>query len=210
MTDAYLVFGIVEGQGDVEALPALLEHIAGWRLRLGKPPVYRLRSGLFLNNKEKRKKCFERVRFMAASALAAGQRGCVLILMDTDIMDKGENCCQKWLAGDQAAEILADIERVFAGIPSLLVLAEQEYESWLVAGLGGDDQGDPKKWLGENRTLWDKPASEGDVRPSKGYSSKVDQKIATSSPSFNIELAAKKSASFRRLRERLLKMAESG
>ena len=145
---------------------------------------------------------------MAAKALAAGQRGCVLILMDTDIMDEGENCCQKWLAGDQAAEILADIELVFAGIPSLLVLAEQEYESWLVAGLGGDDQDDPKTWLGKNRKRWDKSELKDGVRPDEGYSSTVDQKIATRS--FNVELAAKKNASFRRLRERLLKMAECG
>ena len=209
MTDSCLVFGIVEGQGDVEALPALLTRIDDkGRLRLGKSPAYRLRSGLFLNDKEEREGCFAQVRRLAADALDAGQRVCVLILMDADKMGKNKNCCKEWLNNsNQAAEIFADIGRIFAGIPSLLVLAEKGYESWLVAGLDGSNPGDPKDWLKKHRQSWTTSDSKSG---SQVYKEVPDQKIATSSPKFNLDLAAKKNRSFRRLRERLLKMAEGG
>ena len=206
MTDSCLVFGIVEGQGDAHALQALLTRIDDkGRLRLGKHPAYRLRSGLFFKDKEERKDCFELVRGFAADALAAGQRVCVLILMDGDKAGNDKNCCKKWLNGDEAAEILADINRVFAKIPSLFVLAEKGYESWLVAGLDGSNPGKPKDWLKKHRQSWTTSDSKSG---SQVYKEVPDQKIATSSPNFNLDLAAKKNRSFKRLRERLLKMAE--
>jgi hypothetical protein len=148
------VASIVEGHGEVEALPALLHRIARASAFTGvlrvNPPI-RVKSGSFLGNRD-----YFRRQVMLATAKAAQAGGCVLILLDCD------DGCPATLGPD----LLEQARAVRANVDITVVLAYREFETWFVAaarslqGLRGlprdlepppDPLGirDAKGWLGK-------------------------------------------------------------
>ena len=183
MGGAFHLFPIVEGYGEIEAVPKLLHKI--WSsdkcaLRVENP--YRIPNGTFIHKAEKRRKCMNSVMHKCRPHLPHGG---VLILIDAD-----SPCCKNFLDGDKMKEINTDIKKIFGNdVLSFFALAEREYESWLVAGLGGGNEGAPKRWLKERFGQ---------------YSEVPDQKKLTSIPEFDIKRAYEINVSFRRFRERVL------
>ena len=146
---------IVEGHGEVDALPALLHRIgqaiASDRFLQVNPPI-RVKSGSFLNRPQ------ELRRFVQLAALKAeAKHGSVLILLDCD-----DDC-----PAQLGPRILKDSQAIRPDIPIFVALAYREYETWLIAsakalsgkaGLPGnlappgDLEGlrDAKGWLGKH------------------------------------------------------------
>ena len=189
MTPAeFHIFAIVEGYSEIDAVPKLLHRI--WTgdnypvLRTDEEP-YRVPKGSFIDNAEKRR------RALAWGGKQARKNGGgVVILMDAD-----SACCKDFLQSEKAAKIHADISEILESVPHFFALAEIEYESWLVAGLDGDNAGRPKKWLSRNP---EKTGLHGE------YKNMFHQAELTAK--FDIDLACQINVSFRRFREKVLKM----
>jgi Domain of unknown function (DUF4276) len=150
-----LVAPIVEGHGEVQALPGLLHRIAAAvsdqaTLRVNNP--IRVKSGSFLNDHDYFTKMVS-----LAGAKAAQSTGSVLILLDCD------DGCPATLGPD----LLSRAQRVRGDVSIAVVLAVREYETWFVTaarslrgqfGLPDDFEppGDPsairdaKGWLGRH------------------------------------------------------------
>ena len=145
---------IVEGHGEVDALPALLHSIrkalAATETLHVNPPI-RVKSGSFLSRRDD---YFSR-HIHLACAKAIARQGSVLILLDCD------DACPASLGPD----LLRDASAVGPNIPMFIALAYREYETWFIAaarslrgecGLPGDltPPSDPevfrdaKGWLG--------------------------------------------------------------
>jgi hypothetical protein len=117
---------IVEGHGEIEALPALLHRIAA---HMGKVLVVnrpiRVKAAKFLNDKEDFRKHIE-----LAAAKAIGNGGIALILLD----------CEDDCAAEMGPLILAKALAIRPDARFIVALATKEYESWFIAGvksLGG-------------------------------------------------------------------------
>lgn len=111
---------IVEGHGEVEALPALLHRIAntaGFQGRLRLNPPIRIKSGSFLNDGD-----YFRKQVTLATAKAAQAGGSVLIVLD----------CEDDCPGTLGPELLRRARAVRADVNTLVVLAYREYETWFV------------------------------------------------------------------------------
>lgn len=111
---------IVEGDGEVAALPVLLRRIAEWRT----PEVYvdvlapiRVYKDRFLNRDE------EFTRHLKLAAAKAGERGWILILLDAD-----DDCPMS-----KGLEIARRAAGVVPHRPIGVVLANREYEAWFIA-----------------------------------------------------------------------------
>lgn len=114
------VAAIVEGDGEVAALPALLRRLGEWRT----PDIYtqvlppiRVHRDRFLNRDE------EFRRHILLAAAKCGQDGWILVLLDAD------DDCPK----DLGKRIL---DRARAYVPHRrvsVVLANREYEAWFIA-----------------------------------------------------------------------------
>lgn len=112
---------IVEGDGDVEALPVLLRRITEEYQRFDVVIERPLRSprDRFLNRPE------EMSRMLAFAAARAGPQGCILVLLDAN-----GDCIAELVARHQA-----EVTR-FAGATGCgLVFAKSEFESWFIAGV---------------------------------------------------------------------------
>jgi hypothetical protein len=114
------VVAIVEGDGEVAALPILLRRINEWNSPesyvQALPPI-RVRRDRFLNRPE------EFHRHLLLAAAKCGEDGWILILLDAD-----DDC-----PAELGAEIL---KRAQACVPYRrvsVVLANREYEAWFVA-----------------------------------------------------------------------------
>ena len=190
MTDAgFHVFAIVEGKGELKAVPNLLHRL--WQankksppLRTGKQP-YKVHRDEFINNQVARREYLNEVGYRARQCC-----GGVLILLDTE-----KACCRDFLHGDKMKDIRTDINEILSGIPHFFALAEKGYESWLVAGFGGNntEKGVSKKWLNANKY------KTGRV---KNYRKTVDQRELTSQ--MDIQRARSVNPSFNRFCERFL------
>ena len=116
-----LIVPIVEGHGEVEALPVLIRRIFA-AFRPGMIPVVnppsRVKAGSFLQDRD----YFRKYVALAAAKAAQGD-GLVLILLD------GEDHCP----GTLGPRLLADAQAVRAGIPCAVALAHREYETWFLA-----------------------------------------------------------------------------
>jgi hypothetical protein len=182
------IASIVEGYGEVEALPVLLRRIGEWRTpsRFAQvmPPI-RVARDRFLNKPEE----FRRHLLLAAEK--CGENGWILILLDAD-----DDCPAE--LGRRTLEKACDIaphRRIS------VVLANREYEAWFLAAaeslngcrgfhtweLGEFDAEQPrnaKGWMGERmasgtyRETTDQPA----------FSAKID-----------LDQAFNRSRSFRKL-----------
>ena len=112
---------IVEGHGEVEALPALLHRIARSASFAGvlrvNPPI-RVKSGSFLADDD-----YFRKQVALATAKAAQAGGSVLILLD----------CEDDCPGTLGPALLKKAQAVRANVDIFVALAYREYETWFVA-----------------------------------------------------------------------------
>ena len=114
------IASIVEGRGEVEALPVLIRRIAlgldsGSDVNvlrpIRRPKGQLIRQGVLEHDVD-------------LAARKTGGKGCVLVLLDSD-----DGC-----PAADAPKLLARIRSARADIPSAIVLAKMEFEAWFLAG----------------------------------------------------------------------------
>ena len=187
---------IVEGQGEVQSVPALIHRICSERA-LNPPVIARpIRWG-----RDKLMKPGEAERAVQLAVKYAGASGGVLVLVDAD-----DDCPA------QAGPKLLARARVAAGaVPVSVSLACREYESWFLAaaecfrgfhGLPADLEapGNSEEIRGAKEWLRKAGAPGGSYRPG------VDQLPFTRR--LEVVLARERSASFRRFERVLLELME--
>lgn len=114
------VAAIVEGDGEVAALPVLLRRLAQWRtpeLYVEVPPLIRVAKDRFLNRPD------EFSRHLQLAATKCGEAGWILVLLDAD-----DDC-----PAHKGAEILARAKGIVPHRRVGVVLANREYEAWFIA-----------------------------------------------------------------------------
>ena len=114
------VASIVEGDGEVAALPVLLRRLGEWRTPLTQSQVLapiRVQKNRFLNRDE------EFSRHLLLAAKKSGTSGWILVLLDAD-----DDC-----PVTKASEILHRAKLVVPHKPVAVVLANREYEAWFIA-----------------------------------------------------------------------------
>lgn len=182
------VASIVEGDGEVAALPVLLRRLSQWR---GPPegldvlPPIRVNKDRFLNRSD------EFSRHLQLAALKCGADGWVLILFDAD-----DDC-----PADKGADVLARAQAIVPHRRVAVVLANREFEAWFIAaaeslngcrGFAFADQDllvapelprNAKGWIRE--------------RMPRGYGETTDQPAF--SARFDLAVAHERSRSFRKL-----------
>jgi hypothetical protein len=148
---------IVEGHGEVEAVPILLHRIASAvepnnPIRVNRP--IRVKAGSFLNDAG----YFEKYVTLA-SGKAAQENGSVLMILD----------CEDQCPAHLGPRLLAQAQAVRLDANYFVVLASREYESWFLAaaaslsGINGlpnqlvspanaEEIRDAKGWLGKQMT----------------------------------------------------------
>lgn len=142
---------IVEGHGEVEALPILLRRIAEHaemhcNLQVNQP--IRVKSGSFMNDKEYFQKYVK-----IAAAKAAQYHGSVLIVLDCD------DQCPARLGPD----LLKRARAVRGDVPCLVILAHREFETWFIAAAAS-----LRKQAGLPERLEAPPYLDG-IRDAKGW-----------------------------------------
>lgn len=184
---------IVEGDGEVRALPLLLRRIAEWRM----PGVYvdvpmpiRVQKDRLLNRRD------QFVRYLLLAREKAGLDGHVLLLLDAD------DDCPK----DMAAALQSQASLVIPDRKVSVVLANREFEAWFIAsaqslvGVRGFAPG-PEDLHADAERPRDAKGWMGSRMPS-GYGETTDQ------PAFaaclDVALAHERSRSFRKLCKELL------
>ena len=159
---------IVEGDGEVAALPILLRRLGAWQspdISFIVPPPIRVRRDRFLNREDE----FRRMLLLAAAK--CGTSGWILVLLDAD-----DDCPANF-----GAQVLAHALAIVPHRRVSVVLANREYEAWFIASrmsLNGsrgfaftlqqnfdaEHPRDAKGWLGEQmasgkyREITDQPA----------------------------------------------------
>ncbi len=114
------VAAIVEGDGEVAALPVLLRRLGSWlpqRLPAQVLTPIRVRRDRFLNRTEE----FRRMLLLAAAK--CGPDGWVLVLLDAD-----DDCPARL-----GPQILERAQAVVPHRPLSVVLANREFEAWHLA-----------------------------------------------------------------------------
>jgi Domain of unknown function (DUF4276) len=112
---------IVEGHGEIEALPHLIRRIyaqfSPWVIPIINPPI-RIKSGSFLNDAG----YFQKYIQMAAAKTVQSD-GEVLILLD----------CEDDCPANLGPDLLTKAKSVRPDVPFTVVLAHREYETWFLA-----------------------------------------------------------------------------
>ncbi len=114
------VASIVEGDGEVAALPVLLRRLADWRGPVDYVNVLtpiRVYKDRFLNRPE------EFSRHLKLAAAKCGDAGWILILFDAD-----DDC-----PAEKGATVLAQAQAIVPHRRIAVVLANREYEAWFIA-----------------------------------------------------------------------------
>ncbi len=111
---------IVEGDGEVQAFPALLRRIAATRpedsgFHVAK--AIRVRRDRFINRPD------EMRRMVLLAGAKAGPHGGIIILLDAD------DDCPAVLGAQLQTEVAAFVSH----LPTAVVLANREFESWFIA-----------------------------------------------------------------------------
>ena len=112
------IAAIVEGDGEVEAVPVLIRRYAelgGWPGRVLIPTVIRQPASKLLKPGE-----LERVVELAARKL--GGPGGIFVLLD----------CEDACPASLGPALLARVRRARGDLPTTLVLARREYEAWFL------------------------------------------------------------------------------
>jgi hypothetical protein len=173
---------IVEGNGEVDAVPVLLRRLAQRneiRIRVQSP--FRVPRGKLVQERELR-------RAVEAVARQIGPRGPILVLLDAD-----DDCILK-LAADLSC--WARVERPDREIA--VVLANQEFEAWFLAALeslrGRRRIHRDASWVGDPETVRHAKAQLESRMSQPRYSPTVDQ--AALAALMDIDLARSRSRSF--------------
>lgn len=114
------VASIVEGDGEVAALPVLLRRINQWRtpdIHVRAFPPIRVHRDRFLKRDE------EFRRHLLLAAAKCGEAGWILILLDAD-----DDC-----PAEMGAEIQKKAQQCVPHRRVSVVLANREYEAWFIA-----------------------------------------------------------------------------
>jgi hypothetical protein len=182
------VVPIVEGDGEVAALPVLLRRLADWR----SPGLYvdvrtpiRVKRDRFLNRE------VEFSRYMALAAEKCGDGGRVLVLLDAD-----DDCP---VALSQSVAMRA--QAIVPHRPVSIVVANREYEAWFIASamslngrrgfrLAGESLPDPE--LPRDAKGWIRSQMEGGR-----YGETTDQPALTAH--MDLSQVHERSRSFRKL-----------
>lgn len=109
---------IVEGDGEVEAVPVLLRRyaeLAGWSGRVHIHPVIRQPASKLL-------KAGELERHVELAARKLGGPGGILVLLD----------CEDDCPATLGPNLLARIRQARSNLPTSLVLAHREFEAWFI------------------------------------------------------------------------------
>ena len=205
MTDNPVIVPIVEGDGEVKAIPNLLRRVLGelhgrYDIRIQRPI-----------NARGKPKLLKRFENFLEYARRNQECNAVLVLLD------GDKDCPR----DLTAALTQTAARLNLGIPVAIVCAHREYEAWFVASLDSATGENIRATLGLSETA----VHEGDVESiaspkgwiqvrmpqSSGYKETQDQAALT--PFIDIEHTQRRSRSFRRLChavEELLCAIESG
>jgi hypothetical protein len=190
------VVPIVEGDGEVKALPVLLRRLGAWLT----PDTYtdvqtpiRVRRDRFLNRDQDFRK------FLDLAAAKAGDSGWILILLDAD-----DDC-----PADVGAQIVARARGAVPYARISVVLAKRKYEAWFLASSDSLD--------GKRGFVLDEPVNfdPETLRDAKGW---LSQRIpggkyreVTDQPAFSatmdVEQARVNSRSFRKLCTEWMKQA---
>lgn len=124
MSDVRFIAPIVEGHGEVQALPVLLRRLASdvapeADLRLN--PALRVKVASFLDEKD----CgyFEKYIELAARKAKPWPKSCVLILLD----------CEDYCPSELGPKILNRAADCRPDITFMVILAIREYETWFLA-----------------------------------------------------------------------------
>ena len=116
-----LIVPIVEGHGEVAAVPALLHRLhveTGNRGQLRVNPPIRVKASAFL-----RPGHADFARYLALARAKSGRRGLVLLLFDCD-----DGC-----PAEQGPALLDRARASCPDVPLLVALAYREFETWFVA-----------------------------------------------------------------------------
>ena len=113
------ISSIVEGHGEVAALPVLLRRMASWRCPgryIDVQPPIRVHRNRFLNRED------EFSRHLQLAGSKCGNDGWILILFDAD-----DDC-----PADLGRGVLARAQRVLPNHSISVVLANREFEAWFI------------------------------------------------------------------------------
>jgi hypothetical protein len=119
-TDVRYLASVVEGHGEVEALPALIRRIAetvGFSGNLQINPPIRVKSGSFINDLD-----YFRKYVALAAGKAAARDGILLILLDC------EDDCPAILG----PKLLQQAQAVRTNVDIFVALAYREFETWFI------------------------------------------------------------------------------
>jgi len=119
---SFFVAPIVEGHGEVQAIPILLQRVLselGGNALLHINPALRVKAGSFLRDHD----YFARYIELAARKAKANNGGSVLILLDS------EDECPAQLG----PELSQRATSVRDDVPIVVALAYREYETWFLA-----------------------------------------------------------------------------
>ena len=115
-----VIASIVEGDGEVAALPILLRRVGAWQSPEKDfdvlPPI-RVRRDRFLNREDE----FRRMLLLAAAK--CGESGWILVLLDAD-----DDC-----PSELGAQVLERARGIVPHRRVSVVLAKREYEAWFLA-----------------------------------------------------------------------------
>jgi len=174
----HLIVPVVEGHGEVEAVPLLVRRIYAELLPdvtvVVNHPI-RVKSGSFVSDEL----YFRRYVAMAAAKAAQGN-GLVLILLD----------CEDDCPADLGPKLLAGAKSVRPDVPSMVVLAHREYETWFLAAAESLDMGlappdNPEAIRGAKEWLTRRMAVPYDpIIHQASFTSKFDLRQAQRIPSF--------------------------
>jgi len=168
MSDSFFIAPIVEGHGDVQAVPVLLRRFAADAsppVELRVNPPLRIRVGSFLRDEAYFRKYVE----LAARKAKLWPKPSVLILLD----------CEDACPLDLGPRLLEQAAACRSDVRAIVILAYREYETWFVAaakslrgvcGLPSDLEPpdvpesvrDAKGWLAEKMGV---PYNEPDHQP---------------------------------------------
>lgn len=112
---SFVIAPIVEGHGDVEAIPLLIRRMC--------PALTVKRPARFPRNRLIAQEHLERAAHIAASNIT--NRGAVLLVMDAD-----EDC-----AAQLGPELERRLEKILPDCLCRVVLVVREFEAWIVGGL---------------------------------------------------------------------------
>lgn len=182
------VVTIVEGDGEVQAVPVLLRRLALWRspfmpVHIARP--IRVRRDRFLRRDDE----FRRMLLLAAAK--AGNDGAVLVILDAD-----DDC-----PAIDGPALTQRIQQALPGLRTAAVFANREFEAWFIAAAESIQGVRGFEWDQQSLPDPDRPRdAKGWLRERvKGgrYSPVTDQAAFTER--FALEPAFEHSRSFRKL-----------